>query len=354
MINPILLTLFIFGAWISFYDLKAGKIKNYSLLILLSVAVLINIYFTRAFIEFPLVSLLNILSAIFIGVIVWLAGLWSAADAKLFIVLNFLFPATFYQHSIGYFPGVALLINSAMPLFFFLFFQVMFKTNLKEKKEALLHYLKLNFIFHLLLTVSAIFCLIFLVSQFLDIRLDYPVWLAFIFLLFWFIEQKLKINLRYFFLSVVILAVFLSFVFGLSLFNLGFLFFVLTLFCLFFLMFVILTLSTPLFTDAVEIDKLEEGMIPAEMVVKTGEKFAKKPITFLTFLVLLRQRAKWRPLIGFNPDGLEKEEIEELQSLRRNKLLTFERLRISKTIPFAIILFVGALITYFFKGLFSF
>lgn len=84
MTNPILLTLLIFGAWISYYDLKKGKIKNYSLLFLVLVSIFINVYFTRASIEFPLVSFLNILSAIFVGVAIWLSGLWSAADAKVF------------------------------------------------------------------------------------------------------------------------------------------------------------------------------------------------------------------------------------------------------------------------------
>ena len=93
-------------------------------------------------------------------------------------------------------------------------------------------------------------------------------------------------------------------------------------------------------------------MIPAEMIVEEKERFVKKPITFLTFLVLLRERVKWKPLIGFNPDGLGEEEIEELQSLHKKGLLKFDQLKISITIPFAPILFFGGLLTYCLKGLF--
>jgi len=78
--------------------------------------------------------------------------------------------------------------------------------------------------------------------------------------------------------------------------------------------------------------------------------FVKRPITFLTFLGLLRQRAKEGPVVGFNPDGLEKEEIEKIQSLSEKGLLKFEELKISITMPFAPILFFGALLTYFLKG----
>ncbi|PIS17552.1 MAG: hypothetical protein COT59_00075 [Candidatus Nealsonbacteria bacterium CG09_land_8_20_14_0_10_42_14] len=349
--DPILIVLLIFGVGISYYDLKKGKIKNYSLLSLVLVSILINIFFTKAFLEFPLASFLNILSAVFIGVIVWLAGLWSAADAKLFMALNFLFPATFYRQSVDYFPGIAILINSAIPLFFFLFFQAMAKTNLQEKKQAFLNNFKLKFILQLLLTITAIFCLTFLISQFLPLRIGYPVWLTLIFLLFWVIEQKFKIDLKYFFAGLILLTITLSLIFNLPLFNPNSLLFISAFLLLIFFLFVLLTLSTSLFTHNVKIDKLEEGMVPAEMVVEEKGRFVKKPITFLTFLVLLRQRVKWQPLIGFNPDGLSKEEIVEIKSLREKKLLGFGELRISQTIPFALILFGGALLTYFLKGL---
>lgn len=350
MINSIFLTLLIFGSWISYYDIKRGKIKNYSLLLFVLVGIFINIYFTGAFIELPLTSFLNILFGIFLAVMIWVAGLWSAADAKLFMAINFLFPATFYKYNPGYFPGMSILVNSAVPLFLFLFLQIMVKTNLKEKKEALFSYLKLSFILRLLVTVSAIYCITFLISHFLKIRMEYLIWLALLFLLFWFVEQKLKIKLHYFFIIVILFAVLISLIFDLPLFTPDFLFSVLTFFLPLFLLFVILKLGTPLFTQPVKINKLKEGMIPAEMIVEEKGSFVKKPITFLTFLTLLRQRAIWKPFIGFNPDGLEKEEVEETQSLYKRGLLKFEELKISLTIPFAPILFFGALLTYFLKG----
>ena len=121
--NPIFLTLLIFGTWISYFDIKKEKIKNYSLGALVLAAIFVNLYSTGAFLDLPLVSFLNILGGIFFAVIIWMAGLWSAADAKLFMAINFLFPVTFYQYSFGYFPGIVILINSAIPLFIFLFFR---------------------------------------------------------------------------------------------------------------------------------------------------------------------------------------------------------------------------------------
>ncbi len=350
MFHPLLLTLLIFGGWISYWDVKRGRIKNYSLLILVLAAIFINIYFSGTFIKLPLASFLNILGGIFLGITIWLAGLWSAADAKLFMAINFLFPVTFYKYHPGYFPGIAILINSAAPLFLFLFLQIMAKTGLKEKKEALFSHLKPSFILRLLLTVSAVFCITFLVSSFLKIRTEYLIWLAFLFLLFWLVEQKLKIRLDQFFVIAILSAVLAALIFNLSLFSLQNLFFVLALLSLIFFLFVILTLGISLFTHPVKIAKLKEGMIPAEMIVEEKGKFIKKPITFLNFLAPLRERTRWKPLVGFNPDGLEKEEVKELQSLYEKGLLKFEELKISIAIPFAPILFFGALLTYFLKG----
>lgn len=352
MIDPILLALLIFGAWISYGDIKEGKIKNHSILALILVAIFINTYFTSAFLDFPLPSLFNILAGIMMGVIVWIAGLWSAADAKLFIGLNFLFPVTFYQHYSGYFPGLTILFNSSIPLFFFLFFQVLIKTNLRQKKEALLSNLKPLQIIRSFLAVSAIFSLLFLIHYFLRMRWEYPLSLIFIFLTFWFIEQKLKVNLTYFYVFILLISLILFFYFQVPIFNINSLFSILIFSLLIFFLSVILTLATSLFSHPVKIDNLKEGMILAEMVVQEGKYYVKKPITSLTFLAFLRERAKWQPSYGFNPDGLTSEEIKELQSLARQGLLKFEELRISFLIPFAPILFLGAFLTYFARGLF--
>ncbi|PJC51796.1 MAG: hypothetical protein CO031_00705 [Candidatus Nealsonbacteria bacterium CG_4_9_14_0_2_um_filter_37_38] len=354
MFNPIFITLLIFGGWISYYDIKRGKIKNYSLLALVLVAIFINVFFTGTFLEFPLASFLNILFGIFLAVMIWIAGIWSAADAKLFIAINFLFSVSFYKYNFGLFPGISLLINSSIPLLLFLFSQIMIKTNFEEKKKALFAYLKLSFILQFLLAITAIFCLNFFISHFLKIRTEYLIRLTTLVLLYWFIEQKLKIKLNYFFISVILLTILVSLIFNLPLFGFHSLSLIPSLFFLLFLFYGIVRLGTPLFAQSVKIDKLKEGVIPAEMIVERKGNYMKIPITFLSFLSLLRQKGRWKPLIGFNPDGLDKEEIEEIQSLYGKGLLKFEELKISMTIPFAPILFSGALLTYFFKGPLSF
>jgi Flp pilus assembly protein protease CpaA len=347
MILSILLS---FGTWISYIDIKKGVIKNNSLLFFLVAAIIINIFFTKAFVNFPIVSLLNIAFGVALAFVVWIFGLWSAADAKLFMVINVLFPVSFYALVTDYFPGLALFINSIIPLFLFLLFQIMVKTNFSRKKEALLKYLKPNFIIQFFLRITAVYLTVLVISSFIRIQEGKLVWFVFFFFIFWIVEQKLKIKLNYFSIFLILLIILFSLVFDLSVFSIQFLYRNLKIFGLFFFLYIFFDLGTPLFTRAVRINDLKEGMIPSEMILKIKESFVKRPINFFTFFSLLRQRLGLRPIIGFNPDGLNQEEVEIIRSLSQKELLPFEEIRISVTIPFAPILFLGGSITYFLKG----
>ncbi len=349
MIEPILLTLVLVGGWISYYDIRKGEIKNYSILVLILAAIFINVFLTKTFVDQTLASTINIFFGILAAIIIWLAGLWSAADAKLFIALVALFPITFYTHSISYFPGFAIFINSFIPLFLILAPQIILKTSLKEKKQTLNQLLSHRFILHFLLVVLAISCISLLISQVLSIRIEYFIWLLLLFIFFWFIEEVLKIRLVFFFISVTLFTIVF---FPLQLFTpsffLRFSIFSLLIFCLFFIIY----LGRSAFTQITGIKDLKAGMIPAEMIVKEKEKYIKRPIIFFTFLSLLRERSKHKPIIGYNPDGLEMSDIRAVQSLYKKNKLGFDEIKISKTIPLAPILLFGVLLTYFLKDSF--
>ena len=350
----ILAILVFFGIWISYFDIKKGKIKNSSLLIFLLAAICANFFYTKSFVEFPAASLLNIGYGIALALIIWTAGLWSAADAKLFMVINVLFPVNFYSGATTSFPGLSLFVNSSLILFLFLFFQIMAKTNFQQKKDAFLKHFKFSFLFGLFLRIAAIYSVVIFISSFVDIFRGRITWIVFFLFFSWLIEQKMKLKLKYFFPFLLSLIALLSIVFEVHIFSIYFLYRNLMLFSLFFVFYILLDLGASLFSRPVQIEDLEEGMIPAEMVFERKNGFSKQPVNFFTFLSLLSQRMKWKALIGFNPDGLEKEELEELQSLYRKKLFSFESLMISIAIPFAPILFIGSLITYFLRQTVSF
>ena len=349
MINPIFLSLLIFGAWVSYYDLRKREIKNYSILLLILVAIFINIFFTKAFINYPLASAINVFLGVVAGLIIWLAGLWPAADAKLFIAINFLIPVTFYKHFPGlYFPGLAIFINSCIPLFLFLFIQTLTKTSLKEKKEALFSQLKFSFVGRIFLIVAGILSFISLTSYVFKIRMEYFIWIIFLFLAFWFIEQKLSLKLNIFFLLMILLAL----IFYPQFLSISFLLKILFFSLIIFFLYIIISLSVPLYTRFIKIEDLKEGMIPAEMIFRERGRYIKRPMTFLNILSSLREKSKTKPLIGYNPDGLETEDIKRAQSLYDEKKFDFDQIKISESFALSPVLFLGGLLTYFFKGIF--
>lgn len=350
MFDPILLTVILFGIWTSYTDIKKSVIKNYSILLLALAAVFLNIFFTKSFITHPLASVVNLAIAVVAGVVIWLAGLWSAADAKLFIAFTLLLPVTLYRTA-SYFPGISILVNSFVPLFLVFFFHLMFKTSFKEKKEIAVELTKPRFVLHLLLAILALMSISYGISYMFKISLDYFLTVIILFTILWLVEQKFKLRLDYFFIAVVILSLvfFHQLILTLSFFLSWVIFS-----CVILFIFFLIYLSRFVYTQPVKLGELKEGMIPAEMIFRRGEKYFKRPITFVTLLILLRERTAAKPIFGYNPDGIKAEDIRRVHSLYRERKLGFDEIKVCKTMHFAPVLFLGVLLTYFAKGYFTY
>lgn len=347
MFSPILITLIIFGVWISYEDIKKRKIRNYSLALLFLSAVFINIFLTKSFIQLPLFSFLNIAFGVGMAFLIWWAGFWPAADAKLFIVINSLFPISFYLGNNTYFPGMVILINSGLILFLVLIVQIIAKTTLKEKINLFLKQAKPSVFFKIFLIVWAMYFINLFIFPILGIRKEYLIWLLCLLFVFWFFEQKIKVNIFYIVAGIIFFSLFAPFLLNIDFFTIDFFFVVLLLSIAIFVMHALISLSFSSFTKSVSLKELQEGMIPAEMIVKENGCFVKRPIVFSTLLSTLRQKNKYKALIGFDTEGLQKKEISKIQFLAKQGLLNFNNLRVAITFPFAPFLFGGAFLTYF-------
>lgn len=124
-------------------DLKDGKIRNkwivlglklgLALYVLLLAWLLFTSFKTpflgESFVYYPLkyyfIVALNFVFSAVISYLFWQYRLWSAGDAKLFILFSFLLPLKYYSN--GYlplFPSSALLINVFIPIFAFLIVRI--------------------------------------------------------------------------------------------------------------------------------------------------------------------------------------------------------------------------------------
>lgn len=334
------------GGWILYEDLKKGRIRNSLLLVLIGAGIFLN-YYTGTFTNQLFPSLINICFGIAVGLIIWFAGLWSAADAKLYISLVILFPIIWFRTSPGYFPGFAILLNSTLPLFLFLIGQVLVQSSWREKTQTVKKLSKPSFLGNIFVVSMGIVLLRSLITDFFQIQLDYFLMLP-LFLGLFLLVGKLKIRIIYFFIFMVIfLFIFFPHLIDLRFFITVSIFSSLILFALW-----IISLSQLLFTQQVKVRELKEGMILNEMILRKNHQFTKEPLAFLTFLTSLTQRIRSKPIFGYNPDGLKISEIKKLQEMEKAGRLEFETIRIAKTLPFAPALLSGILITYFLKGSF--
>lgn len=148
--------LFYIGVITSYQDFKEGKIRNKWIVIglIYGIAMLVvlafwnliaesamNFYYTH--IEYRAIGdslqiitirwdyfwkvFLNCTIALIVGYAFWCFNLWSAGDAKLFLLFSLLLPLKYYQDAaFPYFPSLSLLINTFIPILFFLICQNFF------------------------------------------------------------------------------------------------------------------------------------------------------------------------------------------------------------------------------------
>ena len=122
------------GIVTSYSDMKHKKIRNkwiiasffYSAFILAVTSIYVYTKEGMPNLSYYSLFAINILSALFFGVMLWLSGMWSAGDAKLFLAYSALIPLSTYKWgSIGTFPSFIILINTFTPAFVFFFFKVL-------------------------------------------------------------------------------------------------------------------------------------------------------------------------------------------------------------------------------------
>lgn len=100
--------------------------------------------------------------------------------------------------------------------------------------------------------------------------------------------------------------------------------------------------SVKVFTREIKIADLEPEMVLAETIYRDKKQKCKKEIRSMIRTITKPNRAY---LIDSGPEGVTKEELTTIRKLYKENKLTFTRIRIHNTTPFAPFFFVGVLIT---------
>ena len=334
------------GIVTSYEDIKYCKIRNKWIFLAILYSIIVNIilfsmnsFDTNYLIKFSI----NCLLSLIVGFVIWHLNLWTAGDAKLFFAFTALIPL-YKPHS--YFFFLTFLSNTFVPIAIFFLLYAVFKTSYRTKLFNFKKTFNLKAMFNLVIFIFGFVWLVKLIFNLLKLRSNIVLSLIAIFLIYYFIERILKFEAFYISLLLSIARL----VFDNSVYSFKFVREFLILILLFLIIRIFLfSMSSEFFSKQVKFRELKEGMIPAETIFQFKGRHFKKPKIF-SFFDAARAKNPGKPLFNSHAKGLSKKEINYLKSIQ--KKLPFGTLRIQSTIPFAQFLFLGALLTIIFQGIF--
>ncbi len=345
------------GIATSYTDIKYGRIKNRHLVFgLLYAAIIYLVYFCTGYIRASLSygelieTGTDFLIAAVVAYMLYHTAIWTAGDAKLFIVYALMIPPTVYVNGhVPFFPAIAILINTFVPFFVFYFIRLMVSAQKNIKLSALKNSFDPKKILVLALSIFALMWPIRLLSGLLgtinpllaQFFSNFFIVVLLLFLLMSLLERVLAIN----FLWVTIITAVMRLLLDRSIYSMLFLeqFLVIVL-SFIFVRFFILQLTHSIYVRHVDIHLLKQGMQPAERVFKVGKGYRKEPLLFFSLFSYLKQ-PKGEDVFEIRPEGLSEKDCRSLRKLKRENRLKFEHLKVHQVLPFAVFLFLGVLAT---------
>jgi Flp pilus assembly protein protease CpaA len=357
MINLMIPIILFLGIITSYTDIKNNKVKNKHLLIVILLFLIVNIiYFNLGILSIEYIQLIsNFIIAFIVGYLLWHVAIWTSGDAKLFIVYSLLLPFSIYQNSyVPFFPSIVILINTFVPFFIFYFLNVLIFASKKDKLLALKNSLNIKKIMMLVVALFSLLWLINLLSGVLGrinplyslLLSNYFIVILVIFILMEILQRTLSMN----FIKLAIVISVLRLFFDKTIYSLDFVkMFVLMILIFIFARFFILQLTHKIYVKYIDIHLLRAGMIPAERVFIRKKKYYKEPLLFYSLFSYLKQPIR-DDVFDVSSEGLTSRDCRKLRMLKREEKIKFDHLKVYQTLPFAVFLFVGVLITILVNG----
>lgn len=323
------------GALATYTDLKEGVIRNKHLALGAIYALLLYA------LDWTPVALLNAGLAALLAYLLWHVAAWTAGDAKLYIVFAMLIPIGYYNGSKA-FPASAILLNTFIPLFVYFLARLLLHTTAESKINAL-RKLSLR---RMARTAVALFAFLWplvlvpsLPQTVQDIFSNIFVVVMALFLVFALLE-RLHADVHSIATLVALLRLFLDPTILTASFWLHFGAILLVFVALRLLL---VNLAHSKFVRHVDLHLLRPGMLPAEMLLKDGRRI---PAIRESPMARLKHNDS---LFQLRPEGLTEQDCRLLRRLKREGKIRHEHLKVQQTVPFAVFLFAGALITVMLK-----
>lgn len=355
----------VFCGYASYTDLKTQKIRNFCSLGLLYVGTLSQLMAWYLGTTTPLYILGLFLGGGLIAFGLYWFGIFSPGDSKLFWGLCLIFPLSLFRNLSGAlsFPPLILALNIIVPYSIGLLGYLLFKfVFMRNKLDLFRYFFKSNFqkdtllekLFSLLVLIGIGSVLTYLLQHF-GWELDRFLSLVLVLVAFTLIQKLLsllpKTPVYYAIVGFVCVWLAVQSTPSLSIFLSGLAFFL----GLYLVVFVIakqlvLGLASVTLDNAVDVEGLQVGMIPAEQIVRIEQpdgtmRYEKKQIE-------ISSGQDDNIVISPDPAGLTTEEITQLQNLAaEGAFVEFgNRINVQPSIRFAPVISIGALLTILCQG----
>ncbi len=355
----------VFCGYASYTDLKTQKIRNFCSLGLLYVGTLSQLMAWYLGTTTPLYILGLFFGSGLIAFAFYWFGIFSPGDSKLFWGLCLIFPLSLFRNLSGAlsFPPLILTLNIIVPYSIGILGYLLFKfVSMRNKLDLFRYFFKSNFqkdtllekLFGLLLFIGIGSAFTYLL-QWVGWEPDRFLHLILVLVAFTLIQKGLsvlpKTPVYYAVVSFVCIWLAVQATPSVSVFLSGFAFFL----GLYLVVFVIakqlvLSLASVTLDNAVDVNGLQVGMIPAEQIVRVEQldgtaRYEKKQVAFSS-------GQNDNIVISPDPAGLTTEEIAHLKDLAAEGALAEfgNRINVQPSIRFAPVIAVGALLTVLCQG----
>jgi len=343
-----LIPIIVFGLISIYTDMKKSIIKNHLIIAMLVTAAALHAYqliFLPELQTFLPNLMINLGFSLMVGILLWIAQIWPAGDAKLFIAYSTLLPPELFTPG-NHFLSFEFLINTFVPVFFAMFIFLMFTSKRSEIKKSLKFTFNPYTMFMVILVLLGFMWFIIRAISFIGIFMNYFIMVILLFVIIEIFNKLIPINMEYVYVFLAALRLVIDYR---AVFTFGYVYeLVVIIFAYIVLRYFIIDLGFYGFTVPKKIEDLKPGMCLAEGIAESkqgGVNFEKRRLLFFSILQALMERGKVKYIHNISFEGLSQEDVEKIKKLRKDGKIPFDEVMVHVNTPFAVFLFVGIILT---------
>jgi len=338
------------GLFTTYEDMKKKVIRNKVILAALLAAPVLHTY---QLLQTPeMISLLpnlfmNLTFSLFAGFLIWLINIWPAGDAKLFIAYSFLLPLDIYAIQDSPFVSFDYIVNIFVPIFIFMFFLLLLRSNRTEIVESLKSAFDPYRLFMASIVIFGFLWFFIGLLGLAGIPFNYFIIVVLLFIVMEVFERIGTYSLEVIFVVAAVVRLVIDYR---NVFTFAYLYYLVTVLLAFVIFrYFVVELGFRGYTIKKKLEELRPGMCLAEGIVENEKdgriEYGKEKIAHFSIPQILKERMMKKYIHTVSFEGLTEDDVKRILKLRREGKIKFDEVLVHTSMPFAFFLFLGVLMT---------